>query len=159
MYALNVLSRYGNNPGPRNILFLKHLLRYVKFSKNDRLVFKTHNGPYDIATMTTQLQLRFQCDADLSGNLDNMHSQTSYLGYLGGDLICWTSTDQGSIALSSCESDLKAVSYCLLSDVIACRGILNTMGWIQRYHTHRGGQRSMCFRLNCHAHDPKPQTH
>jgi hypothetical protein len=37
MYALNVLSRYGNNPGPRNILFLKHLLRYVKFCKDDRL--------------------------------------------------------------------------------------------------------------------------
>jgi hypothetical protein len=42
-----------------------------------------------------------------------------------------TSTDQGSIALSSCESELKAVSYRLRSDVIACRGILNTMGWIQ----------------------------
>jgi hypothetical protein len=49
---------------------------------------KPHNGPYDIA----QLQLR--CDADLSGNLNNNHSQTSYLGYLGGALIYWTSTDQ-----------------------------------------------------------------
>ena len=28
MYALNVLSRYGNNPGPRHIEFLKHLLKY-----------------------------------------------------------------------------------------------------------------------------------
>ena len=36
MYALNVLSRYGNNPGPRHIEFAKHLLRYVKLSKNDR---------------------------------------------------------------------------------------------------------------------------
>ena len=26
LYALNVLSRYGNNPGPRHIKFLKHLL-------------------------------------------------------------------------------------------------------------------------------------
>ena len=31
MYALNVLSRYGNNPGDRHIAFLKHLLRYVKY--------------------------------------------------------------------------------------------------------------------------------
>ena len=30
MYALNVLSRYSNDPGPHHILFLKHLLRYVK---------------------------------------------------------------------------------------------------------------------------------
>ena len=28
MYALNVLSRYGNNPGPRHIEFLKQLLKY-----------------------------------------------------------------------------------------------------------------------------------
>ena len=34
-------------------------------------------------TMTGELQLYFQCDADLAGNLDNKHSQTSYLGYLG----------------------------------------------------------------------------
>ena len=89
MYALNVLSRYGNNPGPRHIQFAKHLLRYIKYSKNDRLMFKTHDGPRDISTMTRILQLRFQCDADLAGNPDTLHSQTSYLGYLGDALICW----------------------------------------------------------------------
>ena len=26
MYAFNVLSRYDNDPGPRHIKFLKHLL-------------------------------------------------------------------------------------------------------------------------------------
>ena len=35
LYALNVLSPYGNNPGDRHIAFLKHLLRYVKYSKKD----------------------------------------------------------------------------------------------------------------------------
>ena len=58
MYALNVLSRYGNNPGPRHIEFL-----------NIRFKFHTHDGPTDIKTMTEVLQLRFQCDADLRGNL------------------------------------------------------------------------------------------
>ena len=80
MYALNVLSRYGNNPGPRHIEFLKHLLKYCKYSKMDRLMFHTHDGPTDIDTMTKILQLQFQCDADLGGNLDNGHSQTSYIG-------------------------------------------------------------------------------
>lgn len=131
MYALNVLSRYGNNPGPRHILFLKHLLRYVKYSKKDRLIFRTHNGLKDIATMTAHLQLRFQCDAGLANNPDNQHSQTSYLGYLAGNLICWNSTDQGSVATSSCHSEIKAVSHALKADIIACRGILSTMGWIQ----------------------------
>ena len=65
MYALNILSRYGNNPGPRHIEFLKHLLKYCKYAKLDRLKFPTHDGPTNIKTMTQVLQLKFQCDADL----------------------------------------------------------------------------------------------
>jgi hypothetical protein len=131
MYPLNVLSRYGNNPGPRHIQFAKHLLRYVRTIKMDRLRFNTHDGPTDIKTMTGELQLYFQCDADLAGNLDNKHSQTSYLGYLGGSLICWCSTDQGSISTSTAESEVKAVNHTLKCEVIANRGILTTMGWKQ----------------------------
>ena len=131
MYALNVLSRYGNNPGPRHIEFARHLLRYVKTSRADRLKFETHDGPYDLITMTNLLQLRFQCDADLAGNPDNYHSQTSYLGYLGGSLICWCSTDQGSVSTSTAESEIKAVNHTLKSEVIANRGILSEMGWLQ----------------------------
>jgi hypothetical protein len=131
MYALNVLSRYSNNPGPRHIAFLKHLLRYIKYASKDRLLFATHDGPTDIKTMTEALQLRFQCDADLAGNLDNFHSQTSYIGYLGNQVICWCSTDQGSVSTSTAESEIKAVNHTLKAEVVANRGILNRMGWIQ----------------------------
>ena len=59
VYALNILSRYGKNPGPSHILSLKHLLRYVKYAKRDSLIFRTHDGPADIDTMTKVLQLKF----------------------------------------------------------------------------------------------------
>jgi hypothetical protein len=131
VYALNILSRYGNNPGPRHILFLKHLLRYVKYAKRDRLIFRTHDGPTDLDTMTKVLQLKFQCDADLGGNPDNHHSQTCYLGYLADNLICWCSTDQGSVSTSTAESEIKAVNHALKSEVIATRGILEMIGWKQ----------------------------
>ena len=131
MYALNVLTRYGSNPGPRHMKFLIHLLRYDKYTKKDRLKFSTHNGPTDIKTMSERLQLRFQCDADLGGNLDNYHSQTSYLGYLAGSLFCWCSTDQGSVSTSTAESEIKAVNHTLKCEVIANRGILTMMGWEQ----------------------------
>ena len=52
MYALNILSRYGNNPGPRHIVFLKHLFKYCKHAMLDRLTFVTHHGPTDMKTMT-----------------------------------------------------------------------------------------------------------
>ena len=81
--------------------------------------------------MTAHLQLRFQCDADLGGNLDNYHSQTSYLGYLAGSLFCWCSTDQGSVSTSTAESEIKAVNHTLKCEVIADRGMLDMMGWKQ----------------------------
>jgi hypothetical protein len=81
--------------------------------------------------MTEALQLSFQCDADLAGNLDNYHSQTSYLGYLGGQLLCWCSTDQGSVSTSTAESEIKAVNHTLKAEVVANRGIMNRMGWTQ----------------------------
>ena len=130
-YALNVLSRYGNNPGPRHIKFAKHLLKYVRTTRKDRLMFPTYDGETDITSMTKELQLWFQCDADLAGNPDTKHSQTSYLGYLGNSLICWCSTDQGSMATSTAESEIKAVNHTLKCEVIANRGILNQMGWTQ----------------------------
>ena len=57
MYALNILSRYGNNPGPRHIEFLKHLLRYAKYSKADRLMFRTHRPKSGLKWVTPTLKL------------------------------------------------------------------------------------------------------
>jgi hypothetical protein len=103
----------------------------VKYSRADSLMFRTHDDPKDIKTMTALMQLRFQCDTDLGGNLDNNHSQTSYLSYLAGNVICWCSTDQGSVSTSTAESEIKAVNHTLKAEVIANRGILNMMGWKQ----------------------------
>jgi hypothetical protein len=47
MYALNVLSRYSNNPGPRHIQYIKHLVRFVKYSKKI--------GSYSALVMQTEI--------------------------------------------------------------------------------------------------------
>ena len=130
-YALNVLSRYCNNPGPRHVIFLRHLVKYCDYSKNDRLKFHAHHGPYDPKTMKPLTQVRFQCDADLAGNLDNSHSTTSYLGYVGESLVCSHSTTQGSLSTSTAESEIKAVNHCLKSALIPLIGMLNLMGFPQ----------------------------
>ena len=77
MYALHILSRYE---------FIKHALRYAKYSKADRLMFRIYDCPKVIKTMTYLMQFLFQCDADLGDNLDNKHSQTNCLGYLASIL-------------------------------------------------------------------------
>lgn len=48
MYTLNILSRYGSNPGPRHIEFRKYLLKYCRYRKLNRLKFHTHDGSADI---------------------------------------------------------------------------------------------------------------
>ena len=111
-----------------------------------------------IATMTSLLQLKFQCDADLAGNKDNRHSQTSYIGYLADNVICWKSTDQGSISSSTAESEIKAVNHALKSDVIPLRGILNHMGWTQA-PTVIEEDNSACVDASNHTHMTKNLRH
>jgi hypothetical protein len=35
------------------------------------------------------------------------------------------------VSTSTAESDIKAVAHALKAEIIACRGILNNIGWIQ----------------------------
>ena len=81
-YAPNVLSWYCNNPGQRHNGQLC-LVKYCEYSKDNRLKFHAYHGPYDAATMRSLTQARFQCDADLAGKLDNKHSTSAHIGYLG----------------------------------------------------------------------------
>ena len=102
-YALNVLSRYFNNPGRRHVEFLLCLVKYCEYSKDDKMKF---HGPYDAATMQPLTQARFQCDADLARNLDNSHSTSVHMGYIGHSTVSFTSKTQGSLSTSTAESEI-----------------------------------------------------
>ena len=106
-YALNVLSRYCNNPGRRYVEFLLCLVKYCEYSKDDRLKFHAHPGSYDAKTMRPLTQARFQCDADLAGNLDNSHSTSAHIGH---SVVSFTSKTQMSLSTSTAESEIKAVN-------------------------------------------------
>ena len=127
-YALNVLSRYCNNPGRRHVVFLNHLVKCYEYSKDDRLKFYAHRGPYDADTMRRLTQARFQCDADLAGNLDNLHSTSAHIGYIGIHSVVSFKT-QGSLSTSTAKSKIKAVNQCLKEEALAMRGILILMGF------------------------------
>ena len=73
----------------------------------------------------------FQCDADLAGNLDNSHSTSAHIRYIGLSVVCFTSKTQGSLSTSTAESEIKAVKQCLKEEALALRGILNLMGFPQ----------------------------
>ena len=86
-------------------------VKYCEYSKDDRLKFHAHPGPCDAKTMRSLTQARFQCDADLAGNLDNSHSTSAHIGYLGHHgVVSFTSKTQGSLSTSTAESEIKAVN-------------------------------------------------
>ena len=132
MFILNVLSRYCNDPGPRHIFFMKHLLAYMKGIRFDEIIFPSHAGPYDIETMTALLQVSFYVDSDLGGNKDSGRSQTCYIGFLADCMICWCSTTQGSLSTATTESEIKAINHTLKAETISNIGLLNAMGFLQK---------------------------
>ena len=92
--------------------------------------FHAHPGPYDAETMRPLTQARFQC-ADLAGNLDNSHSTSAHIGYIGLSVVSITSKIQESLSTSTAESEIKAVDQCLRKEALALRGMLNVMGFPQ----------------------------
>ena len=107
------------------------MVKYCEYSKDDRLKFHTHPGPYDAKTMRPLTQARLQSDADLAGNLDNSHSTSALIGYIGHSVMSFTSKTQGSLSTSTAESEIKAVNQCLKEEALALRGMLNLMGFPQ----------------------------
>ena len=72
-------------------------MQYCEYSMNDRLKFYAHRGPYDAETMKGLTQARFQCDADLAGNLDNLHSISTHIGYIGNKCCKFHGQDSGEL--------------------------------------------------------------
>ena len=93
--------------------------------------FHAHPGPFDAETMRPLTQARFQCDADLAGNLDNSHSTSAHIGYIGLSVVSFTSKTQGSLSTSTAESEIKAVNQCLKEAALVLRGMLILMGFPQ----------------------------
>ena len=74
--------------------------------------------------MESLTQARVQCDADLVGNLDNLHSTSAHIGCIGNNsLVSFTSKTQGSLSTSRAESEIKAVNQYLKEEALAMRSI------------------------------------
>ena len=121
----------------QDVGFILCLVKYCEYSKDDRLKFHAHPGPYYAETMRPLTQARFQCNADLAVNLDNSHSTSAHIGYIGHSVVSFTS--KGSPSTSTAESEIKAVNECLKEEALALRGMLMLLGFPQNARNHRGG--------------------
>ncbi|KXJ62343.1 hypothetical protein RP20_CCG020162 [Aedes albopictus] len=99
-FAVNAVSQFSSNPGRKHWEAVKRILRYLKGTINNRLLFnKRGNG--EIIGYT---------DADWGGDVDSRRSTTGYVFMFQGGAISWNVKRQPTVALSSCEAEYMALS-------------------------------------------------
>jgi len=100
-YAVGVLCRFVDNPGPLHWGAAKRVLHYLKGSIGLKLVYSRTSSPDKFVTFS---------DADLSGNPDNSRSTGGFAICMGGGAVQWGSRLQPHVSLSSTESEYTIAS-------------------------------------------------
>ena len=122
--AISVLSRFMADHGKHHWLALKWTLRYLKGAKKYGILYRGNEELKGEALVG-------YCDSDLTGNIDNMKSQTGYIFTLFGGAISWKSTLQSVVALSTTEAEYMAITAAV-KESFWLRGIAGEFGVEQR---------------------------
>ncbi|XP_066323160.1 secreted RxLR effector protein 161-like [Miscanthus floridulus] len=100
---------------------MKQLLRYVKGTMDQGVIFPKHYGGsglwlivFSEALPKTDdeggLRLTIFSDADMAGNIDGRRSTSGVLVFLGSTMISWQSLKQKIVALSTHEAEYVAAA-------------------------------------------------
>ena len=98
-FAIQHLSQFITSYGVEHWTAIKHVLRYLKGSRDDRITF----------TQDTSLNLEIFIDSDYTNRTDAL-SINGYVAILGGGAIAWSSKKQWMIALSTMEAEYMALT-------------------------------------------------
>lgn len=114
-FAVNLLSRYCEDPGIGHWAAVKRILRYLKGTVELKLTYGSSEE--NIVGYT---------DADWAADLDSRKSTSGYIFTLHGGAISWNAKRQPTVALSSTESEyMSAVSG--IQEAIWLRGLYTEM--------------------------------
>lgn len=73
-YATSKLSQYNSNPGKAHWHQAKHVLRYLRKTRNLGIIYTPEN----------KRQIQVYCDADWAGDIDDRHSYSGVVVMIGG---------------------------------------------------------------------------
>ncbi|GKC95492.1 retrotransposon protein, putative, ty1-copia subclass [Tanacetum coccineum] len=99
-FAQNLVSRYQQNPGKLHWVAVKHILKYLR---NTRDMFLVYGGKPD-----TELNVTGFCDASWQCDKDDTKSQTGYVFVVNGGAVDWKSKKQTTIAMSATQAEYMA---------------------------------------------------
>ena len=98
-YSIEIESRYQYNPGREHWTVVKHILKYLRRTRDYMLVY--HGDELAPIKYT---------DSDFQSNADLRKSTYGYVFALGGAAISWRSIKQSCIADSTTEAKYVAAS-------------------------------------------------
>src|SRR5215813_9394474 len=96
-FAVGVVSRFQSNPGLDHWVAVKHILKYLRRTRNYMLVYSSED-----------LILRGYMDSDFLTDVDSRKSTSRSVFTLGGGAIVWRSIKQSCIADSTMEAEYVA---------------------------------------------------
>ncbi|GJV02023.1 retrotransposon protein, putative, ty1-copia subclass [Tanacetum coccineum] len=118
-FAQNLVSRYQQNPGKLHWVAVKHILKYLR---NTRDMFLVYGGKPD-----TELNVTGFCDASWQCDKDDTKSQTGYVFVVNGGAVDWKSKKQTTIAMSAAQAEYMAASEAAM-EVVWIRKFVGDLG-------------------------------
>ena len=115
-YSVGIVSRYQSNPGSEHWTVVKHILKYLRRTRDYILVY--HGDELSLIGYTDS---NFQSDVDLR------KSTFGYVFTLGGAVVSWRSIKQSCIADSTMEAE-----YVAAKEAIWLRKFLMELGVIDK---------------------------
>jgi len=99
-YALSVTSRYQSNLGDAHWVAVKNILKYLRRTKDQFLVY---GG-------SEELVVKGYTDASFQTDQDDSKSQSGYVFCLNGGAVSWKSSKQVTVADSTTEAEYIVAS-------------------------------------------------
>ena len=98
-YAVGIVSRYQSDPGEEHWIATKHILKYLRRTRDYMLVYSS--GSLETIGYT---------DSNFQGDTDSRKSTYGYVFTLNGGAICWRSVKQTCVADSTTEAEYVVAS-------------------------------------------------
>jgi hypothetical protein len=127
-HAVSTVSRYMTNPGREHWNAVKWIFRYLKGTAEHGILFSRQPGTNSVVGYV---------DADYAGEVDDRRSTTGYVFTLSGGPICWKSTLQSIVAMSTTEAEYMAVAE-------AAKEALWLKGLVKELGLNQGGVQMHC---------------
>jgi hypothetical protein len=116
-YALSMTSRFQSNPGESHWMAVKSILKYLRRTKDQFLIY---GGEEELSVIG-------YTDASFQTDKDDFRSQSGYVFCLNGGAVSWKSSKQDTVADSTTEAEYIA----------ACSAAKEAV-WIKKFITELG---------------------